>query len=684
MISIARGLLLLSTAGAVSLPLVVPTRQAPERRTPGEAAVQYSKSQVEYYLTQEEMSYARPGLEVEIVAADIPADGHAVVEVTFVDDMGQPLDRAGVMTPGDISMSWVIAWYDGDLRQYTAYTTRDQTSPITGVTENQASSDSGGTWEDLGIGRARYTFGTQLPGDFDDSKTHTVYVYATRNTADILGKDYYSDPTYDFRPDGGEVEEQWGSLATEQCNTCHDPIAMHGGRRRAVNGCVMCHNPQSVDPDTGNTVDMKVMIHKIHFGANLPSVQAGIPYQIIGFRQSVHDYSEVVLPQDVRNCWSCHPEDAPQGHVWYSEPARASCGSCHDDIDWETGEGHNNVAQETDNQCSLCHIPQGEFEFDASVIGAHTIPTKSTQLAGLNMEILEVTDTGPGSNPTVIFQVTNDDGSVVNITGLDRMRLRWGGPTTDYTADFEEDAFDAVVSGDMYMKTLSEPIPVDATGTWAFSADVYRFVMIDDGSNEGLEVREAAYNPIWYAPVTDAEAEPRREVVDLDKCNVCHDVLALHGGQRFAIEECLICHRPDMTDEDDRPEEEAPPESVHFKYMIHKIHTGHELVLDYTVYGFRGSENNYNHVGYPGDRRNCEGCHLPGTYSVPVTDDALETPTERDWYSPMLPAAAACLPCHGTVDAAAHAYVNTAPFGESCASCHGDDREFSVEKVHAR
>jgi hypothetical protein len=50
----------------------------------------------------------------------------------------------------------------------------------------------------------------------------------------------------------------------------------------------------------------------------------------------------------------------------------------------------------------------------------------------------------------------------------------------------------------------------------------------------------------------------------------------------------------------------------------------------------------------------------------------------------MLPAAAACLPCHGSVDAAAHAYVNTAPFGESCASCHGDDREFSVEKVHAR
>jgi OmcA/MtrC family decaheme c-type cytochrome len=413
-------------------------------------------------------------------------------------------------------------------------------------------------------------------------------------------------------------------------------------------------------------------------------VEAGTPYQIIGYRQSVHDYSHVVLPQDIRNCGNCHPSSASQGHSWYTYPTRVTCGSCHDDIDWETGDGHNGIAQETDSLCARCHIPEGDREFDASVIGSHTEPTKSIQLAGLTMQILDVTGVGPGLSPTVIFKVTNGDGSFVDPASLDRMRIRWGGPTTEFLDDFQEDAFDAIISGDLAMKTLTEPIPADATGTWAFSADVYRWVTIDDGSDEGLEVREAAFNPIFYAPVTDGEAEPRRAVVDLDKCNVCHDRLALHGGQRLRIEECLICHRPDMTDEDDRPEEEGVPESVHFKYMIHKIHTGHELELDYTVFGHRGSEHNYNHVGYPGDRRNCETCHDSGTYGVPVTDDALETPTLRDWYTPMLPAAAACLPCHGSVDAAAHAYVNTAPFGESCASCHGDEREFSVEKVHAR
>ena len=36
-----------------------------------------------------------------------------------------------------------------------------------------------------------------------------------------------------------------------------------------------------------------------------------------------------------------------------------------------------------------------EREFDASIIGAHTIPTKSAQLKGLNMEILDVVDAVP-------------------------------------------------------------------------------------------------------------------------------------------------------------------------------------------------------------------------------------------------------------------------------------------------
>jgi OmcA/MtrC family decaheme c-type cytochrome len=647
----------------------------------GAEEVQYTKEQKEFYMTEDEKLWARPGMTVEIVGVEIPADRHPVVELMYYDDLGQPLDRAGIVTPGSISFSFVFAVYDAALNQYTAYTVRPA-----GDFE-QATSDSGGSWEDVTIGHSFYTFGTQAPEGYDMTKTHTMYTYATRNTEEILGKTYYSDPTFDFRPDGVEATEHWGSMLESTCNSCHHDLALHGSRRRALKGCMMCHSPQSTDPESGNTVDMKEMAHKIHMGADLPSVQAGIPYQIIGYRGSVHDYSEVIFPQDIRNCTTCHRNDAPKGTRFMTAPSRAACGSCHDNINWEVaGEGHP-VPQFSDNNCANCHRPEGEHEFDISITGAHTIPTKSTQLAGLNMDITDVTNAAPGGTPTVYFTLTNDDGSMVSpISDLRTLNLRAAGPqgeTIDYTIDMSQDGRGATMVGDEYMATFEDPLPEDATGTWTFTADVRRASVIDDGSDEGMSVTEGAFNPIFYATVTDAEIEGRRVVVSMDKCNTCHDTLALHGGQRFNVQECLVCHRPNNNDHEVRPEEAGAAESIDMRWMIHRIHTGHLLENDFTVYGYRSSVHNYNGVVYPGDLRKCAACHDSGTYSVPAPEGSAEVETLRSYYTPTQPAAAACLACHDSVDAAAHAFVNTAPFGESCAACHGDDRTYSVDAVHA-
>jgi OmcA/MtrC family decaheme c-type cytochrome len=123
---------------------------------------------------------------------------------------------------------------------------------------------------------------------------------------------------------------------------------------------------------------------------------------------------------------------------------------------------------------------------------------------------------------------------------------------------------------------------------------------------------------------------------------------------------------------------------VDFKYLIHKIHRGEELTRDFTVYGFGNRPFNYNEVRYPGDLRNCQKCHQAGTYQLPLPQGLLPTQAPRDYYSPLRPESAACLSCHDTAYAAAHAYVNTAPFAEACAACHGNNSEFSVDKVHAR
>ena len=687
MISITRSLLVLATAGAAITPMMT--------RSPGDGRAVpdvdphqvYTKAQAEYYLSAKDMQWIRPGLNLTVDSVEIPADRHAVVELSFADDLGQPLDRAGVLTPGAISMSFILSWYDAEHRNFVTYTTRPQTSPITGDTAIQASTDSGGSFEDLEMGRVRYTFGTELPSGYDPSVTHTVGIYASRNLTDTpLATTQYDNVEHDFVPDGGPVVEMWEGMLDATCNSCHEQLAFHGGSRRDVKLCMQCHNMQTWDPDTGNSVDLKVMVHKIHSGANLPSVQAGIPYQIIGYRQSVNDYSEIVMPQDMRNCVRCHTAETPEGDVWMTRPSRAACGSCHDLIDWETGDGHP-IPQLNDDNCANCHVPEGESEFDISVKYAHTIPNKSSQLPGLHMEITDVADAAPGGMPTVTFTLTNDDGSTVtDIASLRTLTIRAAGPigeTIDHSLDISQDARSATLSGGEYMITFETPIPEDATGSWGFSADVRRSTVIDDGSPEGLEVTEGAFNQIYYAAVTDDEPMPRREVVDIEKCNVCHDVLSLHGGQRFNTQECVFCHRPNNSDESMRPPEEMPSESIDMRWMIHHIHTGHELDVDFTVYGYRGSVNNYNDVGYPGDRRTCTACHLDDTYNVPAPEDASPVITERGYYTPTMPAAAACLGCHTSIDAAAHAYTQTAPFGESCASCHGTDREFSVDAVHA-
>jgi OmcA/MtrC family decaheme c-type cytochrome len=212
-------------------------------------------------------------------------------------------------------------------------------------------------------------------------------------------------------------------------------------------------------------------------------------------------------------------------------------------------------------------------------------------------------------------------------------------------------------------------------------------VTLDPGPMDDPDVTESAFNPVFYAAVTDAEPMPRRAVVDLAKCNKCHDQLALHGSFRKNTEMCVICHNANASDIARRPADKAPPEAIHFKRMIHRIHTGEELSQDFTIYGFGGSVNNFNEIRFPGDRRDCTKCHIKGTQQVPE-DDVLETflptITLRDWYTPMQPVAAACLGCHDERHVAAHAFVMTAPFGEACRACHGPDAEFAVDKVHAR
>ncbi len=645
----------------------------------------YSALEKAFYLTADQGVWIRPGLHVNIVGVTIPADRRPVVTFRLTDDSGFGLDKDGKVTPGVVSLGIILAYIPQGQSQYVSYVTRAQKSPITGVTAQQAAADSGGAYGSRGDGTYDYQFKAVLPADYDTTVTHTLGIYASRDLTDFGLSRYVDNKIFNFVPNGSPVTTIRQVAVTESCNQCHSPLMAHGETgRQNVEICILCHTPQTVDPDTGNTVDMKVMVHKIHDGANLPSVKAGKPYQIIGFGQSVADYSTVAFPQDIRNCRTCH--NAPpnsnvaqpgQMNNWFLSPTEAACGSCHDDIDFATGKNHVGGAAKSDKFCANCHYPQGDFEYDASIINAHIPPYKSSQLRYPKIQILSVSNTGPGQKPVIQFKITDKNGGIIDPTKMPRLSFNIAGPNTDYRTQFRETANTAAVLNADGSATYNctNPIPADAKGSWSIEAEGYLTATLNPGPGGGsVSQRDAMDNVVVAIPVTDKVAKPRVMAVDTAKCNACHEKLQLHGGNRNKAEACVLCHNPTGT-----VTTPAPGESIDLKWMVHRIHTGEELTATYTI-----GTSNFNEVRYPGDRRNCLQCHTATGFTVPLPAGRTSVNTPSNYWTPTYPTATACLGCHDSLEAAAHAIINTATIGESCAVCHKETADFAVSKVHAR
>lgn len=668
-----------------------------------------------YYADPNLINFVRPGLDFKILSASIGNDGTIKARVRIQDRAanGGPLDRSGIQTPGAVTASWVAAYIPKGQTQYVAYTTRNPRSPITGQTAIQATGENTGAYTKVADGEYEYTFTTKAPANFDKTATHSIGIYGRRDLSEFDLGTNYDDDVFNFVPDGSAVTVTRDVIKTESCNGCHYQLAFHGGTRRSMEMCVLCHTPQSTDPDTGNTVDMPVMTHRIHMGADLPSVQAGTPYRIIGNNQSVADYSKVHFPANSIanerrgfNCEICHEGNtgAAQANIWLTKPSRAACGSCHDNVNFATGEGHVDLPQVSDSQCSTCHTPQGELDFDASIKGAHMAAEFSNMRRGVVVEILKVDDGVAGKAPTVTFTLKDAKGNAIPLAEMNRVAITMTGPTWDYGAtNFGVSTPGYVTDGTLSTfncgadgtctHTMSKAIPADATGTYAVGIEARIIEHFLEGTKKETEGEYGAVNKVAYFSVDGTPVAQRRTVVSTAKCNQCHGFLSLHGTNRNQVEYCVFCHNPKETDIGRRPADKRPAESVDFRTMIHMIHTGHELEREYTVYGFGGTPHNYNEVGYPvftpsggvGDRRVCSMCHVNGSENLPLDKSLLTVNNPRGLIHPTPPQTAACTSCHTSVDAAAHAAVNTDDaLGESCSACHGSSRDFSVARTHAR
>jgi OmcA/MtrC family decaheme c-type cytochrome len=638
----------------------------------------------------------RPSVVFNIVSVTITGQTVAV-HFTIQDSAGLPLDRLGVDTAGTVSTSFVMGYIPNGQSPYSQplysnYFLNTVTATTGGATATQPTGDSGGTYTTNADGDYIYTFGKQLPAGFDPTVTNTVAMYGSRNLTAYGLLTYYSNAEYSFVPNGSKVTVTRQIVANAACNQCHDPLSAHGGSRQDTALCILCHQPQNVDPNTGNNLDFTTMIHKIHMGASLPTTVAGGQYEVVGFGGAVSNFSTVVFPQYVGTCTVCH-QQAPQATAYLNKPSRRACGACHDDVNFATGVNHGPAAlpQADDSQCATCHVPSTGVEFDASITGAHVNPLFSAQLPGTTYKMISVTGGAAGKSPTVTFSINDAKGNIIPPSTMTSLSLVMSGPTTDYgqlqngtAAYLSETATGATASGNNWVYTFTGKVPAGATGSYAIGIEGYRNITISPNTPNSQVVRDSGSPQVIYFSVDGSPVAPRRTVVTEANCDTCHGTLNAHGGFRRNVQYCILCHNPNGTDAPTRPAAQAPNETIHFKELIHKIHNSANLTSTYTIYGFGGSVNNFNSVLFPGNTQDCVKCHASGTQEVPLPNGVQPTVTPREWINPTTqPMTAACTACHDGKSTSAHALVNTDPvLGESCAICHSPGAAFAVDTVH--
>jgi OmcA/MtrC family decaheme c-type cytochrome len=408
----------------------------------------------------------------------VTINGPPVVKFQLTDQNGVLLSGLPAADLG-FAIAQLVPGQNGTSSQWNSYiyTTVTPTACPTGVAacdtapkvQAGVESATSGTFVDNGDGTYQYTFKTDVTNVpnvvYNASLTHRVGF-------EIRGLAQANNAPYTFQPSTGATTGIFSReiVETATCDNCHTSLTAHGGARVDVQYCVMCHNPGTTDPYSGNTLDMKVMVHKIHTGNTLPSIQTasgpntaptlGIGYWIVGYMNSLSNFNTLLYPQDTRNCTTCHAQNIPaatQAANYSTVPTAEACGACHDTVNFATGANHSSAnIIANDSQCATCHgststIDNGQLQ----VVAAHVIPevvaaTKFLYLVNsvtfkitagniypvVNFSVVDPTNgNAPYNILTAAAFAGNDPGTGVPVCADDTARLAidiaWD--TSDYT-----------------------------------------------------------------------------------------------------------------------------------------------------------------------------------------------------------------------------------------------------------
>ncbi|HEY1088964.1 MAG TPA: hypothetical protein VGE37_14770, partial [Archangium sp.] len=291
-----------------------------------------------------------PGVRVEVTGLSMVA-GEAVAQVRVTDDEGTPLDVTGRLTHGVVRLDFLFAQPDQAMSSWQPLTT-SPAFPMVG-------SPGVLTATDVTQGRSTFTF-RPSPAGLDAGVAQVVLAVARRTVGGVT-----SIASTRF-------SASWRGIVTAQnCAQCHGSFAVHEERFSDVEQCPVCHQPQLRQADGGLELDWMRLMHRVHAGAELPSVQDGGQLVYVARDGGVFDATASKYPRTLKHCESCHANQGI-GLVWKDAPSIAVCSSCHDRTAFvppaPAGFTAHPGGMVSDDMCIMCH--------DApATVAAHADPT---------------------------------------------------------------------------------------------------------------------------------------------------------------------------------------------------------------------------------------------------------------------------------------------------------------------
>lgn len=524
------------------------------------------------------------------------------------------------------------------------------------------------------------------------------------------------------------------------------------------------------------------MVHKIHQGSGL--VKQNYNYANVAFNNKGFS----MLDGGQRMCTKCHDNaKAAQADNWNTVPSQLACGACHDGIKFSDGTGttlagattgHVGKAVSSDATCALCHSSADIKTYHLTLNVTKHNPTVATGLANFSYEIKSAAVNATTNDLTIVFKISKDGTALTSLaptgfTGAPSFLLAWAQT---------QDGITTPVDFNNLGGSQAQPTSAAMTGATGPDSSGYFTLVVPSAKAfpAGAKMRTVALQG-YYTQTTPAGARhalsavktvtgdtERRKVVDAAKCSNCHEWFEGHGGNRVIGPEstslvCVLCHVPGLATsgrgataaqllayrtkwtaankklladwgidpatfgDGANDALKYPVTSNNMKDMIHGIHKGRDRVTPFKDARNRSGTQtllDFRRMDFPGVIKNCETCHIAGTYANVSTSalasthesidvayaggiaagtataaqakTALATANNDD--KVVSPFAAACVSCHDSVAAASHMATNggmiqltrgtfatnmaTPGKGEACATCHGVGKAEDITVKH--